>query len=91
MASERYRDWIARYVARHGGDVWMRCLEASEEMVATFPELRLVKGTAVSTVSGKRWCHAWVETAEGEVLDPTATQFLGRVTYETSARGRPRS
>ena len=77
-----YDEWIAAYVKRHSGNVWMKCLEACEEMVQAFPELELVKGIAISSVSGKRWCHCWCVTDYGKLLDPTASQFGHPVTYE---------
>jgi hypothetical protein len=78
-----YEEWIKSYIARNNGDVWMKCVEACEAMLQAFPELTIVRGIAVSSVSGKRWCHCWVVTPAGEVLDPTARQFGGLpVVYE---------
>jgi hypothetical protein len=86
----RYHDWIAQYVARHNGDVWLKCIDACEEMVLAFPELVIVRGIAVSSVSGKRWCHCWLVDPQGAVLDPTKAQFARPVSYEQSAVGVPR-
>jgi hypothetical protein len=81
-----HAQWIADYVAREGS-VWMKCVEACEEMAAAFPELRVIKGIAVSSVSGKRWCHCWLLAADDEVIDPTVAQFGGfPVTYEAPSR-----
>jgi len=79
-----YVEWIAAYEAREGS-VWMKCVEASEEMREAFPELVLIKGIAVSRVSGKRWCHCWLVDPDGRVVDPTAAQFNGHVDYEPPA------
>lgn len=51
-----YEAWIDAYVARHGGDVWMKCLEACEEMCQAFPELELVKGIAISPHGTRLQC-----------------------------------
>jgi hypothetical protein len=76
-----YDAWIKKYEEREGS-VWMKCVEATVAMATAFPELRIVRGTAVSTVSGKRWCHCWLVDPLGYVVDPTAAQFSGHVRYE---------
>lgn len=79
----QYELWILEYVSKNLGDVWMKCVEACEAMQKAFPELRMVKGIAISSVSRKRWCHCWLVTPAGEVIDPTKAQFGGHeVAYE---------
>jgi|SRR5882672_363740 len=79
---DMYEAWIAAYEKREGS-VWMKCVEACEAMQLTFNELKIVKGIAVSSVSGKRWCHCWLVDHAGVVVDPTRSQFGGvSVSYE---------
>lgn len=72
-AGAGYAAWIADYRARVGG-VLGRCSSATSEMVAAFPELTRVGGW-VLTGFGAELEHFWCVTADGEVVDPTATQF----------------
>jgi hypothetical protein len=72
----KYSKWISDYVAR---TPYMRgrCGSATQEMVESFPELRRVPGWA-SAVE-----HWWCETPEGEIVDPTVSQFDGdEVSYK---------
>lgn len=67
-SDERYLDWIRNYRDRQR-DLRMMCFFASEEMLETFLELLLCRGTV-------NWHpHWWCQTREGEVLDPTLPQF----------------
>lgn len=71
----RYADWIAAYVAKrphHKGWPYLygACTQATDEMVAAFPELRRVAGFANNRE------HFWCETADGEIIDPTVQQFF---------------
>ena len=50
------------------------CEEAAHNMALEFPALRLVRGHYHCPIWGKRQ-HWWCETAEGTVIDPTASQF----------------
>lgn len=44
-------------------------------MKKAFPELILCKGYYTSPVDGSRG-HWWLKTPEGEIVDPTASQFM---------------
>lgn len=88
LMGAKYALWIEAYLVRNFGDVWMKCLEACEEMSQAFPELRMVKGIAVSSVSRKRWCHCWCVAPDGTIIDPTVVQFGGiPVVYEPPGSG----
>jgi hypothetical protein len=67
-----YAQWIADYVAAKKVVVGA-CRTAVREMLRAFPELAEVRGW-VETSRG-RYEHAWLVTAGGEVVDPTASQF----------------
>lgn len=75
---DSYKDWIADYVE---GDGYGQCKEVTEAMAAAFPELAQVKGHYYCFTWGERE-HRWLKTADGEVVDPTATQFPSKGTGE---------
>lgn len=73
-----YRAWIVEYVASiPNGFVRGKCDEATQLMCAAFPELRRAAGFAHS--SWGRDQHWWCVSPEGEIVDPTASQFLGGI------------
>ncbi len=72
-----YAEWIAAYVAKHDGFVRGKCKKATEEMIATFPELRKAAGFVYC-----RWGrdqHWWCVDPDGTIVDPTAAQFQGYI------------
>lgn len=75
---DRHARWIAAYLSEN--NPYGRCKQASEAMQATFPELRIAKGH-VHCDWGQR-SHWWLVTADGEIVDPTATQFRAIFSYE---------
>lgn len=76
-----YEAWIEAYVSRQPKRfVRGLCEEASKEMVEAFPELKRVCGF-VHTPNGKEE-HWWCVTADGKVVDPTASQFSVVFEYE---------
>jgi hypothetical protein len=75
-----YEAWIADYVVRQNGHVLGKCRAAVTEMCAAFPELREVRGHLYCSW-GQR-AHAWCETPEGLVVDPTQDQFPDIYHYE---------
>ena len=69
--STRFRDWIdANYPT--AASALKQCEIATLNMVTVFPELRRAKGH----VNGV--AHWWCVTQSGEIIDPTAKQFVGR-------------
>jgi hypothetical protein len=73
---EAYAQWIDEnyptQVAAFGA-----CHEATDRMVAAFPELRQVRGYYVDRRWGERE-HWWCVDPAGQVVDPTARQFPSR-------------
>lgn len=68
----RYAAWIAENCQ---GVVAGFCHSRSEAMRKAFPELILCKGYYSSPADGSRQ-HWWLRTPEGEIVDPTASQFM---------------
>lgn len=77
MNSRSYDEWIDAYVARTP-IVRGSCGSATREMNEAFPELHRVTGF-VTTMMGETSEHFWLETSDGDVVDPTASQFRGGV------------
>ena len=59
---------------RFGEDPRGHCAEWTAALAETFPELKRVRGF-VTLRTGLRRSHWWLETASGEIVDPTASQF----------------
>ncbi len=81
MKSE-YEAWIEAYVAsipqRY---IRGKCREATNKMVASFPELRQAAGFVHITWGREQ--HFWCVTPDGEIVDPTLEQFQGQLlSYE---------
>jgi len=51
------------------------CHSRSEAMKKAFPELILCRGYYSSPVDGSRG-HWWLKTPDGEIVDPTVSQFI---------------
>lgn len=76
-----YAEWIAAYVARQPeGFVRGKCKEAAKEMAAAFPELRVAAGFVYCTWGRDE--HFWCVTSDGELVDPTESQFQAVFNYE---------
>jgi len=76
---EAYDAWIATYVASQpDGYVRGKCAHATQAMVEAFPELKRQAGF-VHVDWGRfaldREQHWWCVTPDGEVVDPTVSQF----------------
>lgn len=67
-----YKTWIQENCQ---GVVAGFCRSRSEAMKKTFPELILCRGYYTSPIDGIRG-HWWLKTPEGEIVDPTASQFM---------------
>lgn len=80
--TETYQAWIAEHYPTSISALG-NCSSATRKMVAAFPELKRCRGHYYCYAWGPRE-HWWCETAEGEVVDPTAKQFpsLGLGHYE---------
>lgn len=80
IMEKRYEDWIAAYKSDHNGFLRGKCEQATSEMAKEFPELRRVCGFVHAV--RERAQHFWCITEEGEIVDPTASQFFGIFEYE---------
>ena len=80
----QYETWITEYVK----NPHLTCKETTEQMVAVFPELTRVRGH-VYLLSGRYVPHWWLTTADGEIVDPTASQFSGIVMYDPWDESEP--
>jgi len=65
-----YAEWIAANVPDPHGT----CRETTEAMQIAFPELKRVRGHYYCWVGGER-PHWWLYDENGDVVDPTASQF----------------
>jgi hypothetical protein len=79
---DRYGAWIAAHGYGRG-----QCAEATEAMVAAFPELQRVRGHVVLLGRAKRPTHWWCITPDGAIVDPTRSQFPGLVGYDEWTEG----
>lgn len=70
--SELIDRWIAEHVQ---GDPTGKCAEVTAEMAEAFPWLRRVRGHYFCVVTGRDHPHWWMQDADGQVIDPTASQF----------------
>ena len=78
MIKNKYTDWINNYT----GDIYRKCVEVTKEMVLLFPELHIVKGMVTIMENDKDYQHQWLVDSEGNIVDPTAHQWLGIVKYK---------
>ena len=65
----KYQEWITQHVTETYGT----CYDTTLRMQAAFPELIRVRGHYYCSVWGERE-HWWL-TFDGEVIDPTVSQF----------------
>lgn len=79
MSDGKYAAWIETYLNRCDGMPRNKCMAATAEMVTVFPELKVVAGFVFA--SGSRIEHFWCVDPVGNVVDPTAAQFVGITSY----------
>jgi hypothetical protein len=74
VLEEKYQTWIDEHVPNRG-DAQGMCSSVSAKMAKEFPELARVRGHYHCLMTG---CHPhwWLITADGKVVDPTASQFM---------------
>ena len=68
---KHYVEWIAANVQGNG---YGKCQEHTEAMAKVFPELTRVRGHYICPTWGRR-AHWWLVASDGQIVDPTATQF----------------
>lgn len=74
----RYRKWVKAWLAKN--NEFGACARAVGEMIAAFPELKLVRGHVMCDW-GKR-AHHWAVAPNGKIIDPTKSQFNAVFSYE---------
>jgi hypothetical protein len=57
-------------------DDWGNCKENCLKMQEEFPELELIRGHVLTAHDPKEWTHWWLQSPEGEVVDPTVSSTL---------------
>ena len=81
---DKYTEWIKEYK----GSIFRKCVEVTEEMQKKFPELTFVIGHVRTCENPcKEVPHQWLETKEGEIIDPTKKQWFGIMEYNKYNEG----
>lgn len=70
---KEYRNWIEDYICKN--DIRNMCYRVAEEMTERFPELNRVEGHLWLKDTKKPIKHFWCEDKNGNVIDPTISQF----------------
>lgn len=68
--------WIQIYGPKTPTEAQGKCQEYVEKMKKDFPELTVRAGFYYDAIWGARQ-HWWLETGDGEIIDPTVIQFPG--------------
>lgn len=84
----KYSDWIKEYLQSHP-DVSGLCKKSSNEMVDKYPELTRVRGTVHLSYADKPIEHWWCIDEDGNIIDPTASQFHFIEKYEERDETQP--
>ena len=71
--NEQYKAWIEANVPTREL-AYGNCFSVTLNMQEAFPELRQVSGFYFDALWGRR-THWWLQTQDGQVVDPTARQF----------------
>lgn len=84
---EKYQAWIDQRLSEASPQA--QCAAWTLAMVAAFPELKRVRGHL--SLSNGHPAHWWCETPDGEIVDPTVSQFGGSVVlaYLAHEEGTP--
>tara|TARA_Y100000034_G_C6883595_1_gene405328 strand:- start:1684 stop:1980 length:297 start_codon:yes stop_codon:yes gene_type:complete len=82
----KYNRWIGEYLRRKNGGITDQCILAVREMNGCFPELHQRWGYVELQGKYNGFCgttdtlpHAWLITANNEIVDPTASQFKRKI------------
>lgn len=83
----RYTEWTAQFLAKNNGMVMGLCQSTCQQMREAFPELVIIRGHVLGAFPGRRQ-HWWLQAPDGEVVDPTVSQYPGAaVVYEPYVPG----
>lgn len=69
---EKYANWIENWLKNH--DPYLKCAEATNEMIVAFSELKRIRGHVI-TECGHERPHWWLVDENGDIVDPTESQF----------------
>ena len=82
----RYERWIQNFRNKNMNVVQGMCLEASYAMHKKFPELTVVRGHVKLwdefDESIYKYPHWWLIAEDGDIVDPTESQFPNLLEYE---------
>ncbi len=78
---QKYQTWIDSYNQKFP-DFRGTCELSTNYMLETFPELVRVRGFVHHVLSVKPSEHWWLEDVTGNIIDPTAKQFVCIIKYE---------
>jgi hypothetical protein len=81
---QQYRNWINNYIQKNNGNVKNHCTFATSEMIKAFPELKREKGYVwvITDFGSKSDEHWWCIDPDGNIVDPTASQYREVCFYE---------
>jgi tetratricopeptide (TPR) repeat protein len=79
---KKYSNWIEKY--RKMNKISNKCRDVTEKMVAEFPELTRKRGIIhlLNTEENETRPHWWCVDPDGEIIDPTASQYPFVLEYE---------
>lgn len=84
---DKYAQWIINY----NGSIYRKCKQVTQEMKAAFPELTIVRGLVSILESPKKFQHQWLIDTAGEIVDPTANQWIKITDYMPIDESDPRN
>jgi hypothetical protein len=88
--NKQYKKWIDyNYPTKEYSN--LKCKDAVEDMVKSFPELKPIRGW-YDEYQGVKRPHWWCKTQSGEIIDPTANQFdlIGEYIPYDESLGEPK-
>ena len=85
---DKYKNWIFAYQERVIA-LKNKCASATLEMQKAFPELVRKRGTVLIPFSNRRPTHWWLETPDGDIIDPTEYQFGCILEYFERDKSKP--
>lgn len=79
--NEKYKKWIEENYPNKD-KAHRNCYNATLRMHGVFPELTRVRGHVIELIVGAHMHpHWWLVDSEGNIIDPTASQFIGPLEY----------
>ena len=84
----KYNLWIENFIKENSKTRGL-CGIATEQMVKTFPDLKRVRGHVQDALITKPIEHWWCIDYEGNIIDPTASQFNFIISYDERNESLP--